>query len=244
MSQFFINKNQITDEKIVLQGNDVNHIKNVLRKKVNDEITVSDGENYNYNCKIEEILDSSILLAIIEKKSIEIKDDVKIDLFQALPKFEKMELIIQKCTELGINDIYPIETKRIIVKLDEKGKAKKQERWQKIAEAASKQCLRGRVPKVCNICSIKNVIENLEKYDIVLVAYEKEKANSLKMELQNNKKASNIAIVIGPEGGFDESDLEIFDKCSKVKYVTLGNNILRTETAGLVTLAMINYEYS
>jgi len=243
MAKFFVNDNQIKDEEIILEGEDVKHIRDVLRMKENDEIIISDGKEFNYICRIEEFLKASILLKVISKEEIKEHSKVKVDLFQGLPKFEKMELIIQKATELGINEIYPIETKRIVVKLDEKTKEKKLLRWQKIAAESSKQCKRSYIPQINKIDNIKNIVEKFDKYDIVLVAYENEQENYIKQELIKNKQAQNIAILIGPEGGLDDEDLKYLENNSKVKFVSLGKNILRTETAGFTMLAIIKYEF-
>lgn len=243
MAKFFVNENQVQNDKIILEGEDVKHVKDVLRMKKNDILNISDGIKFNYTCKIEELLKSSILLNIVSKEEIKNNSKVEIDLFQGVPKFEKMELIIQKATELGINKIYPIETKRVVVKLDEKTKEKKLARWQKIAMEASKQCKRVYIPQVNQVDNIKNIVEKLYNYDIVLVAYENEQNNFLKQELIKNKSAKKIAIVIGPEGGFDEEDLKYFENSSKIKMVSLGENILRTETAGFAMLAILKYEF-
>ena len=159
-----------------------------------------------------------------------------------MPKADKLEWIIQKCTELGISEIVPVITDRVIVKLDEKSTSKKLERWNKIALEASKQSGRQKVPEVKKPINLKNLVENISKYDILLFPYECEKETTLKSALRNlDKKCKNIAILIGPEGGFSEEEVELFH-FENVKQVTLGPRILRTETAGLVTLAMLLYE--
>ena len=154
-----------------------------------------------------------------------------------------MDMIVQKCTELGVKEIVPVIMDRVVIKLEEKNEAKKQERWQKIAKEASKQSGRQIIPKIQKATNLKNIIENLSKYDIVIVPYECEKDYILKKVLRNEEKnIKNIAIIIGPEGGFSEDDIEILSSCSNLSKVSLGPRILRTETAGLATLAMIMYE--
>ena len=160
-----------------------------------------------------------------------------------------MEFIIQKGTELGVNSFTPVIFKRSIVKVDEKDALKKISRWQKISEVAAKQSGRDMIPLIKNIENVKNICKLFENYDIVLVAYENENKNSLKNALHSlNKKDVNIksndvkvAIIIGPEGGIDESEIELF-KDAGAKIVTLGKRILRTETVCLAITAIINYE--
>ena len=153
-----------------------------------------------------------------------------------------MEFIIQKGTELGVNSFTPVVFKRSVVKLDEKEANKKIIRWQKIAEVAAKQSGRDMIPLIKNLENVKNICKLFENYDIVLVAYENENQNKLKDVLRNLKKTKiNIAVVIGPEGGIDESEIELF-KEAKAKIVTLGKRILRTETVCLAMTAIINYE--
>ena len=243
MSKFFVQSNKINDNKILIDNEDVNHIKNVLRKKIGDEILICDYEkNINYNCKIKEILKNEIECEIISIKESESESNVKIDIFQGLPKFDKMELIIQKGTELGVNSFIPVSFKRCIVKIPEKDAYKKIIRWQKIAEVAAKQSGRDRIPLVKNIENVKNICKLFENYDIVLVAYENETKTSLKDALKNVKnKDVKIAVIIGPEGGIDESEIETFKKYG-AKIITLGKRILRTETVCLAITAIINYE--
>ena len=156
-----------------------------------------------------------------------------------------MELIIQKSVELGCYDITPVEMKRSVVKLKDKDKIKKIERWQKIAEVAAKQSGRNRIPEIKDIKSIKNICNLCQEYDIVIVAYENEKENKLRNELEKLKRSNKgnlrIAVLIGPEGGIDNWEIEML-KESGVKIVTLGNRILRTETVALNLLSIIMYE--
>lgn len=244
MPKFFVPTNQIEKDKIVIQNDDVNHIKNVLRAKVDDKIDICDyNTSKNYVCKIEEIEDKVIRCKIIEEIDSNVESEVKVSIFQGIPKADKMELVIQKSVELGAYDITPIEMKRCVVKLKEKDKTKKIQRWQKISEVAAKQSGRDIIPNINNIININKLCESLEKYDLVLVAYENEKINTLKNELtkiKNNKKVK-IAVIIGPEGGIDKAEIEQLEKYS-AKIVTLGNRILRTETVALNMLSIIMYE--
>ena len=245
MSKFFVKSDKIKDDEILIDTEDVNHIKNVLRKKVGSEILICDYEkNINYNCKIKEILKKEIICNIISEEKSENESNIIIDIFQGLPKFDKMELIIQKGTELGVNSFIPVKFKRSVVKISENDENKKISRWNKIAEVAAKQSGRDKIPVVKNIKNVKNICKLFEKYDIVLIAYENENKNSLKNALKNlnsKDKEVKIAVVIGPEGGIDEEEIEIF-KNSGAKIITLGKRILRTETVALVMTAIINYE--
>jgi len=244
MSKFFVKSNKISNDKIVIDTDDVNHIKNVLRKRIGDSILVCDNEKkINYDCRIEEISKKEIICHILTPKESKSESNVEIDVFQGLPKTDKMELIIQKGTELGVDSFIPVMFKRSVMKIEEKDQTKKIERWQKIAEVAAKQSGRDYIPVIKKIENVENICQLFEKYDIVLVAYEAENQNSLKEMLKSirNQKEVKIAIVIGPEGGIDKEEIDLFRKAG-AKIVTLGKRILRTETVCLAMVAIINYE--
>ena len=207
MPKFFVNKDQINEDNINIIGEDVNHIKNVLRKKVDDEIIICNvDEKKDYLSKIDCLTEKSIECKIIQELNLNTESNIKVTILQGLPKSDKMELVIQKSVELGVFNIIPTEMKRCVVKLNEKEKNKKVQRWQKISEVAAKQSGRGIIPKIENIESLKNICSLCKNYDIVLVAYENEKNNTLKNELTklknklNLSKNINIAVLIGPEG--------------------------------------------
>ena len=243
MPKFFVKSNQINENMINILGTDVNHIVNVLRLKVDDEIYICNEETGdNYNSKIVEIDKELVKCNILEKLQSNAEALVHINILQGLPKSEKMELIIQKCTELGVKEITPVEMERCIVKLDSKSASKKQERWQKIAEVAAKQSGRDVIPKINNVTNIKNVCNMLANYDIVLVPYENEKNITLKEILKElPKKDLKIGIIIGPEGGFEEKEIKMLEQ-DNCKIVTLGNRILRTETVAMAMTSVILYE--
>ena len=247
MPKFFITENQKENEIIKIEGQDVNHIKNVLRKKVGEEIIVCNNtKEKNYICSITKI-EKELIECKIEKELEGFKSNVKVTIIQGLPKKDKMELIIQKSVELGCYDIIPVEMERCVVKYDEKDKIKKIERWQKIAEVAAKQCGRNFIPNINNIISIKNICNILQEYDIVLLAYEKEEKTKLKQvldKIRNDYKGKNIkiAVIIGPEGGIAEKEVEILRKNNNIITVSLGKRILRTETVALNVLSIIMYE--
>lgn len=244
MPRFFIKENQIQNNKITIIGEDVNHIKNVIRKQIGDIIEICNQDNEkSYKCEIEKIEEKQITTKIIEELKAQ-ESNIKVDIFQGLPKAEKMELIIQKSVELGANAIIPVNMKRCVVKLDSKSEEKKIERWQKISESAAKQCGRNNIPEVKHLVNIKDICNKIKDYDAMIVAYENEKENTLKQELtklKNKQKNLKIGIVIGPEGGLEEKDVKHL-KESGAKIITLGHRILRTETVALNMLSIIMYE--
>ena len=245
MSKFFVNSNQIRNNKIEIIGEDINHIKNVLRLGIGEDIKICDKDNsQNYICKISNINFESIECDIIEKISNKTEANVELHIYQGLPKADKMELIIQKGTELGVSEFIPTNLKRCIVKLSGKDEEKKIDRWRKIAEVAAKQSGRDIVPNVGMIENIKSICEKIQEYDIVLVAYEMEENNFLKTELlniKNTKDKYKIAVVIGPEGGIDTEEIKLL-KESGAKIISLGKRILRTETVALQVSSIIMYE--
>ena len=247
MPKFFVAGNQINNNKIKIIGDDVNHIKNVLRQKSGDKITICDiSKEQDYLCEIDKIEEKSIDCNIIEKLENNTESNVKVTIFQGLPKADKMELVIQKSVELGVYDITPLQMKRCVVKLNEKDKAKKIQRWKKISEVAAKQCGRNIIPKINNIVNVKEVCNLCNEYDIVLIAYENEKENTLKKELKNLKKLDEeeikVAVIIGPEGGIAPEEIKMFEE-NGAKIITLGNRILRTETVALNVLSNVMYEF-
>lgn len=249
MPKFFVNEEQINNQKIKIQGTDVNHIKNVLREKVGSELIIcNEKTGQDYLCEIKEIKEENIICNIKEKLLNNVESNIKVTIMQGLPKADKMELIIQKSVELGVNNIIPIEMKRCVVKLKDKDKIKKIERWQKISVVAAKQSGRNIIPEINQVENLKNICETFENYDIVLLAYENEKENTIKNELkqlkeknQNKNEDVKIAILIGPEGGIAEEEVEIARK-KGAKIITLGKRILRTETAPIVLTSNIIYE--
>ena len=244
MPKFFIKADQVNNNKVYIIGEDVNHIKNVLRMKIGDTFNVCNETNReNYVVEISKLNNEKIECEITEKLENVAESNVKVHIYQGLPKADKMELIIQKSVELGVDKITPIEMKRCVVKLDGKDKVKKVERWQKISEVAAKQCGRDIIPQISNVTTVKEICSTIDDYDMIIVAYEKEKQNVLKNELKEIKQKGfkKIGFVVGPEGGLEEKDVEML-KTSGAKIVTLGKRILRTETVALNVLSNIMYE--
>lgn len=249
MYHFFVEPSQISDKYVTITGDDVNHIKNVIRLKQGDEISVSNGlDGREYRCGITEITDMAVYcnLRFIKEENVELPS--KIYLFQGLPKGDKMEIIIQKTVELGVYEIIPVVMKRCVVKLDSKKAASKLTRWQAIAEAAAKQSKRGIVPQIHNIISYDDALKYAKEMDVKLIPYEMEHLldNSEGMcgtrKIIGSLKAGEaIAVFIGPEGGFDEHEINAAILAG-MKPITLGKRILRTETAGFTVMAWIMYQ--
>ena len=245
MQKFFVNSNQIKKEEISILGDDVKHMVNVLRVTNGEKILICNKENHkSYLAVIENVNKNSVDCKI--EKEIEETTELKfkLDVFQGLPKAEKMELIIQKLTEIGVTKFIPIKMERCVVKLQSKDEAKKIERWQKIAEVASKQSKRDIIPTVNNVEDIAKICEKIGQYDIFIVAYEEEKNKTLKDVLKQEKekiKDGKIAILVGPEGGISKKEIDMLAK-NGAKIITLGSRILRTETAPIVLASNIVYE--
>lgn len=243
MYNFFVEPSQISGSEVVIVGNDVNHIKNVLRMKPGEELSVSNGvDNREYRCGIEEISEDRILcrLRFVKEDGMELPS--KVYLFQGLPKADKMELIIQKAVELGVYEIIPVSTKRAVVKLDEKKAKTKTARWQTIAEAAAKQSKRRVIPEVKNVMTMKQAVDYAKAMDVKLIPYElAEGMEETKKRIASLQAGQTIAVFIGPEGGFEESEIEAA-VMTGICPITMGKRILRTETAGITILAWIMYQ--
>ena len=240
MQRFFVEPHQINLETKTIEiiGEDVNHIKNVLRCKVKEQIEICNKENSEaYLCEIINIQDT-IKALILEELENNKESNLHINIIQGLPKSDKMELIIQKCTELGVKEFTPLALKRCVVKIDSKDEEKKIARWQKQAEVAAKQCGRDIIPKVNHIYNINNILNLI---NLILLAYENEGKNSLKNEIEKLKISNaKIAVIIGPEGGLEETEVKFLQENS-AKVITLGKRILRTETVAMVVTSILMY---
>ena len=244
MQRFFVEPHQIDEaaHQIHIVGTDVNHMSNVLRMKQGEEVWISDGGKKEYRCAIEAFSADEVLLHIIYAQEPDYELSSRIYLFQGLPKADKMELIIQKAVELGAYEIIPVETKRCVVKLDGKKAAKKVDRWQQIAESAAKQSKRMLIPNVHQVLSFKEALKYAESMDICLIPYELAKGmQETKEILAAIEPGQSIGIFIGPEGGFEEKEVEAAIS-EGAKPITLGKRILRTETAGLAILSVLMFQ--
>ena len=241
MHHFFVNPEQVEDGLIRITGSDVNHIKNVLRIRQGEEMLVSDGTGRDYLCQAEEIAGQEVTVRILETEEEGRELLSRIWLFQGRPKSDKMEFIIQKAVELGAAGIVPVTTRNTVVKLDPKKEETKVKRWQAIAESAAKQSKRSLVPRVSGIMTLKEAFDYVESqgFSVRLIPYEHEAGmDGTKTELDAAGPGQDIAVFIGPEGGFDEREIEL--ALSKgVRPISLGRRILRTETAGLALLSVL-----
>ena len=241
MHRFFIQHSQIQGSRLYVEGPDVNHIKNVLRMKRGDQVMVSDGEGMQYLCALESFADGLVWFEIVDtwKENRELSS--KLYLFQGLPKSDKMELIIQKATELGVYEVVPVVTGRTVVRLDEKKAQKKTARWNAIAESAAKQSGRSRIPRVREAMTFSEALASAGELDVLLIPYEKaEGMEATRQVIEGIRPGQSVGIFIGPEGGFEESEVEQAVALGAAP-VTLGRRILRTETAGFVVLSMLLY---
>lgn len=243
MHQFFVENSQIHDKTVIIEGNDVNHIKNVLRMKAGEEISVSNGEDgREYRCGIVRIEEDRVVceLRFVKEDGVELPS--RVYLFQGLPKADKMELIIQKAVELGVYEVIPVETGRSVVKLDAKKAAQKTARWQAIAEAAAKQSRRRIIPQVSAPVSFAQALARAAEMDIKLIPYELAEGMACTKQIFSNLgEGKDIAVFIGPEGGFEEKEIAGAKECG-IQPITLGKRILRTETAGFTVMAWIMYQ--
>jgi len=246
MFQFFIFPYQLNNGKAYIEGQDYNHIKNVLRMKEGDELNVViEGDSNEYRCGIDGFTEDRVELTVRFVKENDVELSSKIYLLQGLPKADKLELIIQKSVELGVFEIIPVSLKRSVVKLDEKKAKSKIDRWNGISEAAAKQSKRKIVPAVLKPMTLKEAISYIESQgvSVKLVPYELADADSMNVTrelISNIAPGQSIAILIGPEGGFDEKEIAEA-KGAGYSEITLGHRILRTETAPLMILSWLVY---
>ncbi len=236
MFQFFVEPGQITAQEAEITGGDVNHIRNVLRMKAGEQVRISDQQGQDFLCRIEKLEESRILLRIQEKCQ-GTEPPIKITLFQGLPKGDKMELVVQKGVELGASEIVPVAMQNCVVKLDHKRAEHKRARWQAIAESAAKQSKRSLVPVVRPVCTFSEAAAYARELDVRLFPYEQER---YLRDIRHQIVGDSVGIFIGPEGGFSAGEVESIRH--EMEIISLGNRILRTETAGLAALAMLLYE--
>ena len=241
MQRFFVTPDQVGEDKIWIQGSDVNHMKNVLRMRPGEEVMVSDGNNRQYRCRVEDYPDGEAVLAILEAGLVDTELPSRIYLFQGLPKQEKMELIVQKAVELGVCQVIPVQTRRCVVKLDAKKAAKKVQRWQQIAESAAKQAGRGYIPAVSEVMTFQEALAFSEALDIRLIPYElADGMEGTRKILDGIRPGQSVGIFIGPEGGFEKEEVGRAVEAGAMP-ITLGKRILRTETAGIAVLSILMY---
>ena len=247
MHKFFTPKELINGDLAKIIGDDVKHIYKVLRITQGEKVTLNNCEGVEYIAKVISVTKQEVLLEVLEKLDVNNESDIKIYLFQGLPKSQKMDLIVQKGTELGVTEFIPTITHRVDVKL--KGEFKKLDRLNRIALEAAKQSKRSIIPKVSEPIEFEDMIEKINSLDLVLVPYENAENFGIK-KLVNNlekngsvEKIKSVGIFVGPEGGIEEDEIEKL-KENGAHIITLGKRILRTETAGFVATSLIQYELS
>ncbi len=242
MYQFFVEPGQIQGRRIIITGSDVNHIRNVLRLKPGEEIAVSNGtDGREYRCGIESFTEDEVICSLRFVKEDGVELPSRIFLFQGLPKADKMELIVQKAVELGAYEVIPVAARRCVVRLDEKKAPSRINRWQGIAEAAAKQSRRGIIPQVHPVMNMREAVAYARTMEVKLIPYElAENMGHTKEVLGAVKPGTDIAVFIGPEGGFEQEEIELA-MAAGIEPVTLGRRILRTETAGLTVLSWLMY---
>lgn len=255
MIKFFVEPDAVCGANIYLdKSEDIRHLTKVLRAKIGDAVVISDGMDWEYETEIAGIDADSVTLRILDKQKFAREPRVRVSLYQGIPKASKMEVIIQKTVEMGVDTIIPTFMERTVV-VDKGQFGKKLSRWQKISDEAVKQCKRGMIPEVRQPLLFAEVLKELAAdYDLVICPYENEENRTMKdclrefaaqeNQVGSNGKAPRIAVLIGPEGGFSEKEIERLTEAADgaVQLVSLGKTILRTETAGLAALAMIMYE--
>jgi 16S rRNA (uracil1498-N3)-methyltransferase len=244
MDRFFVDKKNINLENntCIIEGEDVKHISKVLRCRIGEELEVCDNNNNEYICEITNIDKNQVELNILEKVDIQRESDLKIKVYQGLPKGPKMEMILQKLTEVGVDEIILVQTKRTVVKVDDKKEDKKLERWERIIYEAAKQSKRGKIPSLRGVLTFKEALADMKENDFNIAPYENEKTKSIKQAIKG-VNINNIGIFVGPEGGFEETEIEAIEEIGG-QSVSLGPRILRTETASLVASSIVLYELS
>ena len=240
MPRIYVKENEINDNTVVLEGERATHLSRSLRMRVGDGVTLCNGEKMDYEGVIESINSTQVCVKILKGETSPAEPFYRARLFMALPKSDKMEMIVQKAVETGVYEIVPFLSERCISRPDDASGKKKVERWCKIAESAAEQCGRGIIPKVHGIVSYKTALEMAKDDDLKFICYECERENSLVAKLEGvSDKDSSISFFVGAEGGFSENEVSIAEECG-ISRVTLGKRILRCETAPLFVLSVMS----
>ncbi|MDP4145667.1 MAG: 16S rRNA (uracil(1498)-N(3))-methyltransferase [Bacillota bacterium] len=242
MHKFFVPNENIADNEVFIEGDDVKHIYKVLRLTEGDKVSINNCQGEEFLAEINQVSKIKVTAKLLERLPINNESPLQVYLYQGLPKSSKMDLIVQKATELGVKSVTPIITQRVVVK-NEINEFKKVDRWNRIALEACKQSKRSLIPKVNTPISFDELLEELRSIDLIVVPYENEEGNGVKALAKEIDKTQirSAAVIIGPEGGFDESEIEIL-KSINAHIVTLGPRIMRTETAGFVCTSLLMYE--
>lgn len=242
MARFFSPKNNIKDDLIHIDGQEARHILNVMRLKENDKVVVFDGTGKEYAGFIKQTKPKSLTVEIITTRIPKTEALPNVTLAQAIPKKEKMDYVVEKATELGVAGIIPVVSERTIVRLESDKAINKLARWKKITREAAKQCGRSRVPEIKDVQKFYNVIDNINNFDLALMGCISEEAIGLK-EAVSDFKTGKIIVFIGPEGDFTPDEI-LMAKDTSCKLISLGKRVLKSDTAGLFVLSVLNYEFS
>lgn len=243
MPKFFVERGRINGDTADITGGDLTHITRVLRMGEGDTLTICDGRGFDYDGVIAAVQPDHLQVTLSGRRPSASEPMMQVTLFQGIPKLAKMDYIIEKCTELGISRIVPVLTKRTVVKADGEKAGKKVARWRKIAQEAVKQCGRGAIPEVTEITPLNQLTPLLKELDLSLLAYENEEKTHLREALAGADKPKTAGILIGPEGGFDYDEVTALTAAG-AQSVSLGQRILRTETAGHTVLTALMYQFN
>ena len=241
MYRFFVEKQQIRDGVVKIDGEDVRHIRSVLRMRPGEQILVACGDEWEYTCQIEHLSEEEVTARVLDAQKPGMELPSRITLFQCLPKSDKMETVIQKAVELGACAVVPVVSKRCVVKLDARRAANKEVRWNTVAASAAKQSKRMIVPEVKPLCSFQDALREAQDMDVRLIPYENAEGMAGTRKIFSSvRPGDSVAVLIGPEGGFEETEVEEAQEAGFLP-VTLGKRILRTETAGMTVLSILMY---
>lgn len=242
MPRFFVSPEQVRKGRVTITGPDIVHIMKVLRLGPGDTLTVLDGRGKIYEAVIEQAGKEAVICAVTSESYAGGASPVRITLVQGLPKGDKMDLIVQKATELGVYRLIPLVCDRSVVKLEGDKPQRRIERWQRIAREAAKQCRRPDVPEILPPADWEEVLSGIHVNTAALIPWEEENLESLKKVLGEKESREDFYVFIGPEGGFTPAEVDLA-RSHGIRPVTLGPRILRTETAGLAVLAIIQYQF-
>jgi len=241
MRVFFTDRSDVSDKTVVLTGDNYHHIKNVLRLAKGDEILVKTGGNLSYLCSVSEFEENKVICSVKDIFEADTELPIRVSVFQGIPKGDKMELVIQKCTELGASEIIPVMTERSIVRLDDKKKKSKLARWEKVALGASEQSRRSKVCLVSEPVTFEEALAKAADFDHLIFPYECAEGFAFTRKVFSEiMPGESVALFIGPEGGFSNKEAQLAEAAG-VKTVTLGRRILRTETAAIFVLSVLGF---
>jgi len=243
MSRFYVSPESVKDKKIYVEKKESHHIIDVMRLQEGDSVTAFDGAGKEYEGRIAAIKNKKVIIDIFRAKTVDKKLPVSVSIAQAMPKKGKMDLIIQKVTELGVDEIFPVESSRTVVKTKTERSRHKIERWQKIAIEASKQCGRTELPKVQDITYFDEMLACMDRYDLTIMPCLSEGTITLKSALKDIKRPNKVLVIIGPEGDFSKEEIKKASEKGAV-LVTLGELILKSDTAAIATISVLNHEFT